>query len=481
MKENKDWFSVSKEGLKELQGTKPVWRLIGELVQNAFDEPITMCKLTMENNGNLTKVRVEDDSEIGFRDLKDAYTLFGWTYKGDDPEKRGRFNIGEKTLLSIAKRGKIKTTKGTIIFDEKGRTQLDEKTDRGTFVEIEIKATKKEISETVKQLKKFIVPKKVFFTVNGEYAYDWEQVKVFNAKLVTEVFDNENRIMKRSTRRTLVNLYKKLDSEDAILYEMGIPVQKIDCKFHVDVMQKFPLGLDRDKVLPSFLRDVYAEVLNNTINILDDSDVAEKWVREGASDDRVAPEVVKKIVKKRYGDKVCVKTVGDSEGEDRAITKGYRVLSGNELSKEEWEKIREADVIKSTNTIFGTGSGGFASAKVIPEEKWTKEQKLIVAYTKMIGRECLGKEISVSLVKCPKASNVADYQMGHVRFNVSKLPEWWWKQGICEKTSDLILHEIGHAGGKHFEEGYHKKLTMLGARLAMLALHNPEKFDIEVN
>ena len=91
-----EWFEVDKEGFKALQLGKPKYHTVRELIQNAIDEKITKCVVVTSFNRGTVTISVEDDGP-GFRNLKDAYTLFGATYKQANPELRGRFNLGENS------------------------------------------------------------------------------------------------------------------------------------------------------------------------------------------------------------------------------------------------------------------------------------------------------------------------------------------------------------------------------------------------
>ena len=99
------WFTVDRKGLSGIARRHGVERLVLEPIQNAWDENVGVVTLTLEPvpNKRLAKLVVTDDSPDGFRDLADAYTLYKESYKLDDPSKRGRFNMGEKLLLSIAR------------------------------------------------------------------------------------------------------------------------------------------------------------------------------------------------------------------------------------------------------------------------------------------------------------------------------------------------------------------------------------------
>src|ERR1044071_6394640 len=96
---NKQWFDVDKIGLSKQAEKHGKGRLVGELVQNALDEPgVTQIAvtLTLIPGRPLAELAVEDDAPEGFRDLPHAYTLFAESYKRSNPEQRGQFNFGEK-------------------------------------------------------------------------------------------------------------------------------------------------------------------------------------------------------------------------------------------------------------------------------------------------------------------------------------------------------------------------------------------------
>src|SRR4030042_4715223 len=96
------WFIVDKEGLKALQAGRSKNFIINELVQNDWDENIKFCKVQVTSiNDYEAEIIVIDDNPNGFKDIRHAYTLFADTYKRGDPTKRGRFNLGEKQVISI--------------------------------------------------------------------------------------------------------------------------------------------------------------------------------------------------------------------------------------------------------------------------------------------------------------------------------------------------------------------------------------------
>ncbi|KKK98870.1 hypothetical protein LCGC14_2638420, partial [marine sediment metagenome] len=263
----------------------------------AWDENTKICKLEMQWDKNVATISVEDDSPEGFKDIRDAFTLFAPTYKRKDPTKRGRFNIGEKQAISICDEASIQTTKGTIHFNREGRIESRSKRPVGSKISVTLKMTKAEFDETLDYAKKYLVPKGLKFLVNGKEIKRRKIYKTFKASLQTEIEDNS--ILKKTHRITDVNI---LETEDeSYLYEMGIPVMKIDCAYDVDVQQRIPLSTDRNTVPTPYLSVLYAEVLNVTFDEISEEDSSDVWIREATANKKISDEAIIAITDKRFG------------------------------------------------------------------------------------------------------------------------------------------------------------------------------------
>lgn len=106
--------------MRALHTARPPWPLSQELVQNAWDKipPATFYRAQRipGPDGSVTvTVTVSDDSP-GFANLKDARTLMGDTAKRSAPGKRGRFNLGEKEIISAARSASMDTVGGAVQF-----------------------------------------------------------------------------------------------------------------------------------------------------------------------------------------------------------------------------------------------------------------------------------------------------------------------------------------------------------------------------
>lgn len=143
MNMSNQWFSVSKDGLSKQAEEHSKGRLVGELIQNALDEP-GVITLALVPGRPLADLTVEDDSPEGFRDLSHAYTLYAPSFKRGNPEQRGQFNIGEKFVLAVCESASICTTKGTVVFDPtEGRIEHPrQKRERGSVFQGRIKMTR---------------------------------------------------------------------------------------------------------------------------------------------------------------------------------------------------------------------------------------------------------------------------------------------------------------------------------------------------
>lgn len=460
----KEWFSVDTKGLRALQEGKPKTFILRELVQNAFDENTSECNVSITKEGRKIKLTITDDSPEGFRDISHAYTLFADTYKRRDPEKRGKFNTGEKFVFSVCDRVELSTTKGTLVFDSDGRHSSRTKTDKGTTIAVEFTGSQEDMAEITSYAKILLVPNGIRFTVNGEQIESRKPFKTTEAELSTEY--ELNGTFRKTVRRTKLEIHEKTDK--AYLYEMGLPVCEINCQFSINVQQKVPLSTDRETVPTAYLQDVFAEVLNMTHELIEPEHASDMWVREATRDERASPEAVDSVIHKRFGEKVCIANQFDPHSIDEALSHGYKVVSGSELSKEEWANIKQAELMKSSSDLFGMNS---VSA---PEVEPTEDMRRVAELAKKIAKRILGIGIGVRFVKHSQMVTAQFDRMGNtLTFNTAKLGNRFFAEPVSVPVLDLLMHELGHNGGSHTESGYHETMSKLGAELTIIALRDP--------
>jgi len=462
-----NWFEVDKNGLKQLQAGKSKTFIINELTQNAWDQNITFCEITLEYDGEFCTLHVRDDDPEGFKDITHAYTLFAYTSKRDDPTKRGRFNLGEKQVLSICHFAKVTTTKGTVIFDDFGRHETKEALDKGSIITVVFKATKREFEELLGHTETLLPPTGIKYIVNNKELPQTSIFRSFKSSLLTEVLKKE--VMKPAWRETTVDLVE--NDGQSWIYEMGIPVVKTDCPWHINIQQKIPLAVDRETIRLSYLKNLYAQVLNNVVDILPEEEASSVWVRTASKDDKVSKEAMVTVMKKRFGDKFLIRSPFDSNANDTAISEGYTLISGPMLSRDEWSKIKGFNLIQKTTDLFG-GIGIAQSKDLDP----TEEQSIFADFSKKVAKEFLGVDISVQFVNSTERIS-AKYGGRRLTFNTKYLPKDFFKK-VTASNIDLLVHELGHEKGHHTDMSYHKCITRLTGQLTMKALREPTFFEV---
>lgn len=481
MNKKNGWFEVDKEGLAKLLERRDKSFVLFELVQNAWDTNAKNVKVELTNpvDGE-SDLRVEDDDPDGFQFLHHAWTLFAESVKKGDPEKRGRFNLGEKLVLAACTTARLITTKGGVSWDLEGRHESLGHTDHGSVFTASIKLAKADYDYAIQQIKSALPPRGVKTTVNGEPIHWRKPVRTFRIQLPTEIADEEGNL--RSTRRvTDVEVHGVPPGEIASIYEMGIPVVETGDKWHVNIMQKVPLNSDRDNVTPGFLQKVRTAVLNEMFGEITVEDSTSQWVRAATADKDVLPAAVEKVMTERFGERRVVVDPSDPEGTKIAMSKGYQVVFPGALSKGEWQNVRNSGAILPAGQVTPSPkpySPEGRPEKVKPESEWTDDMRRRVNFCKNLFSGLIGKLLNVSIVVEPMEPWLANFGGQQLCLNYGKLGKRWFALPNRDvEVLDLLLHEFVHHTAKdHLSHEMHEHATRLGAKLANLCLDKPEMF-----
>ena len=441
-------FSVDTEGMRQLHADRQPWTLVKELIQNAWDEfpNATTCNVEVRratDTDNETVVIVEDNGG-GFSDIRDAYTLMAPTAKRLDPSKRGRFNLGEKEIMSVALSGEVETVGTTVSFPVSGGREIDDNTrSSGTKISAVMPWDAKQRHDLTESLLKFI-PNGCGLVVNGQEVERRYPVAEFVATLPTILQDAPGAPMRPTSRKTKVSVYEPYERETGWMYEMGIPIQPIDCRWDVDIHQKVPMPPNRDTVGKAYLRSISAEVLNATHHLLEDESFADTWVRTAMEDKRITSEAVKTASAKRYGEKTLLWS-NDANANMRAVDGGYQLVHPRSMSPEERHNIKTLGGIQTTREVFGQDI-----ALSVPAEK-TKARTDFAEWVKEIAAKCGMTGTCVQFFYCDKTNTAAmcsgDSKYQLVSFNASILTDEWFSQRGADQIS-LIIHELAHASSE---------------------------------
>lgn len=473
---NKSWFEVDKEGLAKVLARRGKEFVLYELVQNCWDEEgVTSVFVNAFYTGrNKVQITVTDDCPNGFQDLRDAYVLFKESKKKKDATKRGRFNLGEKLVLALAESATIETTTGTIHFDENGRSRIhpQDKTEFGSKFSALVRMTKEEFESLEKAARLLIPPNSIKTYYNGLMIYPPDFLYEFTLTLPTEIANEEGYLV-RSNRRTSVHLYASRDG-DAYLYEMGIPVLKLNDKYSYCVEQKVPLNLDRDNVPPVLLTRIRAYALNATYLQLKLEDFQSEWVSAAMESNEVTPEAAQAFATARFGEKRVTYDPSDPEANKKAIAAGYQVIHPRSLNSSQWNQIRNFGLAPAAGQVT-------PSAKVwngednpdaipftdwIPEDKWTPGMRRLAEFSRNAAQIAFKGQIEVKF--CASMSHLASASYGgrQLTFNKLRLGKQFFEEDLGVKQVSLVIHELAHEFcSDHLDSRYYEALSDIGAKL----------------
>lgn len=485
---NKPAFEVDKKGLAKILARRGKHFAVLELIQNAFDEDVREVKVHLDSSDTRGRWRlvVEDDCPTGFADLSHAYTLFAESKKKNNPEQRGRFNLGEKLVIALCEHATIVTTTGAVEWNGKGRRSLRRRTEKGSVFDGEMRMTNDEAAETVKAIKSVIVPHGIHLAlyVNRDRVELEHHLRltIFSETLPTERADEEG-YLRPTKRKTAIEVYEVDDGEVATLYEMGIPVVETGDTWHINVLQKVPLNSDRDNVTPSYLKKLRTFVLNEMSDELPEEAATAAWVSEALSSEDVDDGAVDTVLTHRYGDKRVIADPSDPEATKLAVSQGYAVIHAGSLNSDQWDSVRRSGAALPAGQVTPSPKpwSDDPNAKMaddIPEEKWTDGMKRIHDFSSELGEKLGIGRVYVGFVSVPNYFAAA-FGHGHLTFNIQRLGKRWFNnKPTSESVLRLLIHEFGHHfAGDHLSSEYHDGLCILGARLGRLALRDPEFFE----
>jgi hypothetical protein len=455
----------------------------GEIWQNCMDERPTRVNITIEpvEGQPLIHFKAEDDGP-GYRDLSHAWTMYAPSYKKSDPEKAGRFNVGCKFVLCFCKTAKIHTTSGLVTFDrEEGREVFPRrKRESGTLFEATMYCTRERHDQLIQYMHQVLPPLAVRLYLNGKKIVSRAPVGQFEETLSTVIGDD----LRPSRRKTVVQVHSVKEGEQAHLYELGVPVVPIECKWHLNVMQKVPLNTDRDNVSPKYVSDLLAFTLNEMHQHLTEEDVRQPWATEATDNPNCKDAAMKTYLDKKFTEKRFVPDPTDPESSKRLVANGYTPITSNALTDGQREKVRNNRELAPLSSFLMPTPSPYSDnpnappVKVISEDKWSDGMRNIHNYTVALSRKLLGREIEVRFVHTTNKFSACYGRGCSFDFNVLRLSKKWFDGRVQQKHDRLILHEFGHHySDDHLSNDYYDALCELGAKLKELALRDPAFFS----
>ena len=435
-------FSVSADGLRELNAGRPPWSLVKELIQNAWDEApeATTCDVVISPQTDGTTIIIVEDDGPGFATISDAWTLMANTPKRGDPTKRGRFNLGEKEIIALAINATIETAGTTVVFPPAGgRETASNSRRRGTRVALTM-AWNAEQAETIRQRLLRFRPTDCRLTIDGIEVPRRKPLASRKALLRTLIQHGPGLPMTDTRRMTTIDILDRYDEDTAWIYEMGIPIQETTMAFDIDVAQKVPMPPQRDTVSAGYLQAIMTETLNAMHEQMAPESFSETWVRTAIENERIDDAAVESVKTHRYG-KDAVMWSSDTDANMRAAEAGRQVINPKAMSTKERKIMAAKGGMESSKREFGR-----PPETIEPDTTNTVRAKF-ATWIQDVGR-ILRLRPTIKYVSAPDAKFVAQCSSNQVKptvtINTSFCSDEWLSQRGPEQL-ELIIHELAHA------------------------------------
>jgi len=477
-------FEIDELSFRRQNQGRPLQHLVRELVQNVFDEDARFCTVEVAEEPDGLRIKVADGVKRGIRKIEEVFTIFA-SGKRDAPTKRGRLGRGMKEMVSVCDLASIETVGKTVEFRWDAAASLfvreirDNAVTEGTTVTCVVPKAKSRRKEIADYLALFIAPKGVKYTVNGKEIFRPVQHRTIRAGLRTVVFDDAG-TQRESERKTDVILWEPGHGREAWVYEMGIPVEPLQkgdsFRWHLDIQQRVPLRAERDRIARSYMRSLWAQILNQTVNELSREETATAWVDEATAHPAFNREAAGgALVAKRFGDKIV--RASNVDDNVKAEQGGYNVVHTQSLS----EGMREVMRIHAPSATEVVHPKNFSSiddwlAKEpevrVPEADRTDAEKDFVAFALRMA-ELLGVPVrEVALTSMEQPPHVAHFTKRTstvcvCREGTKGMPghgDFFGRPRMYDWV-DLLVHEFAHREGDGHDTAFQNEMSRLAGRL----------------
>jgi hypothetical protein len=463
------WFEISDEGLVRRARERPLGRLLLEAVQNALDAGAANVAVEL----GPSELVVSDDASVGISDERLVYTVF-LSDKVDDPTRRGRMGRGLKELLSTCERARVETTGATLVFDAEGRHVEPSVRAGGTRLVLGRATSDDERARAVELLRLTIPPRGVTLRVDGRVV---RRPRPFlglpSSELETVAVDGG--VERATMRATSLALYVPRKGEAPRLFEMGVPVQRWNVPWHVDVGQRIPLGDTRDQVPERFALAVKATLLEALLHRLDRRDLRGDWVNDVIARWPVTTTLLDAYVSRVFPKgSVLGATAADAPSlahDDRARQLGAHIVEAASLSHGAYVALGR---VLETSADFVARRGSELRGV---EVEASETQRRFAEAVRWIAREIAGSRVRVRFYAAPPdplgvlEEARTDVTSRIVTFNVEGRLRF--DDVLDAHTLGIVLHELAHLVTPEHDHRFVDRLQFLAGLFARRLAEDP--------
>jgi hypothetical protein len=457
----RDWFELSHEGWQRLSMARPLGRLLLEAVQNSFDglsssAGATSVSVTLRPES----IAIEDDAR-GIDDESLVYTVF-LSGKAEEPTKRGRMGRGLKELIAAMDAAEVETTRHTVRFGPEGRFTESNTRERGTRLVLKRRFGEAELREAETWLRLTIPPPGVTLRIDGKLVRRPKALLTLSScELETVIV--QDAVERIATRPTEISLYRPRRGEDAHLLEMGIPIERWDVPWHVDVHQRVPLNQGRDSVPDRFKLALRAALLEAMIHsYLDKNDLRADWAQEVVARAPLRASVLDAYVSKVFPRGAVLG--GTSRANDRARQLGAHVIEGSSISHGSYLALSR--VLETSDEYVRRRAAEFEGEPIEPDQR----QLAFAEAVRWLARRIAGRVVRVSFfARDPNDAGLledahTDVDAKVISFNVRGPARF--DDILDPQTLGLVLHEIAHLESPEHDHRFIDRLQYLAGQTA---------------
>lgn len=461
-------FEASPEGFRAMNLGRPAAHLVRELIQNVFDEAAETCNVDIKWSAKKgVYIRVADDVPGGIREEKLIFTIWE-SDKQDSPTKRGRMGRGLKEMVSVADWTSVATQgRPTTIFERSSFGEWSRKTTKtvaaptvGTVVESEIKAWgEDQYREIVSYLRTIRPPSTICLFVNGEEIVRQPAEDTYRMSLTSIVFalNNNERRIQHGIFATSVELFQEAEPK---VYEMGLPIEKIDFPWSIDVQQRVPLREQRDTLLQWYRAELFARVVSSHTDKIPNESLRDNYILHAAESLNHLSHEMQMRIAHAWTDGLPYAT--SPAMMSAATGQHIRVANLRTLP----ESIREIVKVRGKNVKDILRERQVADCTVLEPNYW---QKLLITAWEWLAEE-IERPCAVVFVGGGPANTIASFDQNKkvLALYVSNLPHDFWMAPYGPKQLGVLIHELAHW---HVEEdshgmGFHSDAENVGGAIA---------------
>jgi hypothetical protein len=265
---------------------------------------------------------------------------------------------------------------------------------------------------------------------------------------------------------------------------MGIPVVELgDDKWSINIMQKVPLGRDRNSVPASYIGDVRVAVFNKYYTKLSPMDACLLSVQAAAAHPKSLTEAVKANLRDSFGDKFVMEDKDDKGSNLEFVSQGGVVIQRNDISPEMKKRIKKIKDDNDPKKPFVKKAGDVTPTninppldKIVKPEDYDGDTRHFVDVATRLAPRLINRAVTVKVIDDDDAEIRGCFQhiSGVMHVNLAY-------QDVSDLASsyDLMIHEFAHNtlnSNEHLKDVFYRTVQEIAGKLAVLALEEPELF-----